>query len=91
MRLCGRDKFFDLVANRQKLSSEQPHRPAGDEDAAEKHREAVKAVPDHITRGLAVCDTEDYGGAESEDERGAEVIECNRQCVSSYCFFPIAM
>ena len=59
---------------RSELSSEQPHRPARHQHAAQEHCEAIQAVADHVTRSLAVGDSENDGSEEGEHERRAEVI-----------------
>src|ERR1700727_3680387 len=78
MGLCGKGEAS--------LSSQEPHGPAGDDGSAQKHGETIKAVADHVTRGLAVGDAEHDGREEGEPRRGAEVAELDR-----HCFFPMAM
>lgn len=74
---------YQPSANAQKirltqLSSHQPHRPAGHENAAQKHCKTVEGIADHIARSLTVGDAKNDGGKESEYESRAEVGKLNR-------------
>jgi hypothetical protein len=59
----------------QKLSSQQSHHPASHKNSAEKHEEAIKAIPHHFIRFVAVGDAKDNRGKEREHRSRAEMIE----------------
>jgi hypothetical protein len=63
------------------LSSDEPHGPAGDDDSAEEHDEAVEAVANHVAGGFAMGDAEDDRREEREDKGGAEVGELDGHCM----------
>src|ERR1019366_7795996 len=66
------------------LALDEPHGPAGHQDSADEPGKAVEGVANHGAGGVALGDSEDDRGAESEDQRGGEVrkVECHN-------FFPI--
>jgi hypothetical protein len=55
------------------LVAEEPHGPAGDEEAADKKREALQPVTNHFALIFTLRDAENDGSQESEDGGGAEV------------------
>jgi len=67
-----------LIAHSSLLSSQQPHRPAGNQDATQEHGEAIQAVADHVAGSFAVGNTEDDRRKQGEYRRCAEMIESNR-------------
>jgi len=71
--------LFEAPLDARRLSSQQPHGPAGYNCAAQKHHEAIQPVAHHIARGLAVRDSEHDRRKQSENNRRAEVVEGDGQ------------
>ena len=69
--MCGKGEI--------RLSSDQPHQPAGDKHAAQKHREAVDPVADHVASRFTMSNAEDDGREQCEYQRRAEMIKSNSQ------------
>lgn len=63
----------------EKLSSQQPHDPAGYEDAAKKHHETISTIADHVAHVVAVRDAEDNRREDSKHKSCAEMCERNVQ------------
>ena len=47
------------IDGRVDLPSQQPHSPAGHEDAAQEHCKAIEPIAHHVARCLAMGDAED--------------------------------
>jgi hypothetical protein len=72
----------------QILVVQEPHDPAGYEQASHGHGKAVRAVADHLIGGAALRDAKHNREKEREQRRRAEVRELKGQ---NHGFFPIAM
>jgi hypothetical protein len=57
-------------AARKSLAADDPHEPAGDEDASDEHGEAVGEVAELLFWSVLLRDAEDDRGEESEDDCG---------------------
>jgi len=70
-------------------AAEDPHEPASQEDAAQKHGKAVESVLHLFLRAVTLGDPKYDRGEGGEQQGSAEM--CELQGSVSYVFFPIAM